>query len=251
MKDLIGFFDSGVGGISVLSTARCLMPNENFIYFGDNANAPYGPRSLEDIRKLSKASVDRLFARDIKALVIACNTATSAYADILRSQRSDIPIVGMEPALKPAHFARHGGKVIVLATNATLHLEKFERLMGLYGDDVITVVGKGLVEIVESGLSGTDVAAEAVFSLLSPYRDEQVDAVVLGCTHYPFLKKHIQAVFPQAQVFDGREGTAMRLKSLLEQAGTRSDDTPGTVEFMTSGMEEHIALMKRLMDEIG
>ena len=247
MKDIIGFFDSGVGGISVLHEARRLLPNENFIYYGDNGNAPYGPRSLEDIRRLSKAAVDKLFDLDIKALVIACNTATSAYADILRAQRKDIPIIGMEPALKPAHFARHGGKIIVLATDATLRLEKFERLMELYGDDVISVVGNGLVELVETGLAQSDKAREAISALLAPYRSQQIDAVVLGCTHYPFLRTHIQAIFPDAQIFDGREGTVMRLKSLLEQGNLLSDDTPGTVEYMTSGSEQSIILMKKLM----
>ena len=251
MKDLIGFFDSGVGGISVLSTARRLMPNENFIYFGDNANAPYGPRPLEDIRKLSKASVDRLIARDIKALVIACNTATSAYADILRSQRSDIPIVGMEPALKPAHFARHGGKVIVLATAATLRLEKFERLMRLYGDDVITVVGQGLVELVESGKARSPEADSLLKALLNPYKDMQIDAIVLGCTHYPFLREAIQALFPRAGIFDGLNGTAMRLKYLLDQNGLRSSDAPGSVEYQSSAGPASVALMRRLMAELG
>lgn len=250
MKDLIGFFDSGVGGISVLSEARRLLPNENFIYFGDNGNAPYGPKPLEDIRRLSKAVVEKLFERDIKALVIACNTATSAYADILRAQRTDIPIIGMEPALKPAHFARHGGKVIVLATDATLRLEKFERLMELYGDDVIPVVGKGLVELVESGLARSDKAKEAIEQLLSPYLSRQIDAIVLGCTHYPFLRGHIQAMFPEAEIFDGRRGTVMRLKSLLEQGDLLSDDTPGTVEYMTSGSEDNILLMKDLMESL-
>jgi len=250
MKDIIGFFDSGVGGISVLHEARRLLPNENFIYYGDNGNAPYGPKPLEDIRRLSEAAIQKLFAHDIKALVIACNTATSAYADILRSQRRDIPIIGMEPALKPAHFARHGGKVIVLATDATLRLEKFERLMELYGDDVISVVGKGLVELVESGLSNSFEAEKAVSDLLTPYRNQQIDAVVLGCTHYPFLRRHIQAIFPDAKVFDGREGTVMRLKSLLEQGNLLSDDTPGTVEYMSSGTQESIDLMKKLMESL-
>lgn len=250
MKDIIGFFDSGVGGISVLHTAHRLLPNENFVYYGDNRNAPYGPRPLEEIRTLSKAAIEKLFERDIKALVIACNTATSAYADIIRSQRRDIPIIGMEPALKPAHFARHGGKVIVLATDATLRLEKFERLMELYGDDVITVVGHGLVELVESGLAQSDKARQALEHLLNPYVSQQIDAVVLGCTHYPFLRSHIQSIFPEAQIFDGREGTVLRLKSLLTRENLLSDETPGTLEYLSSGTEEQVQLMKTLMDTL-
>ena len=247
MNDLIGFFDSGLGGISVLHEARRIMPNENYIFYGDNKNAPYGPRPLEEIRALSAAGIQRLLDRDVKAIVIACNTATSAYAEIVRAQHPELPIIGMEPALKPAHFARHGGKVIVLATDATLRLEKFRRLMAKYGDDAIPVVGEGLVELVETGRADEPETRDRVRKLLEPYAHEQVDAVVLGCTHYPYLRQHVQAVFPHAQLFDGRGGTAQRLKSQLETYGLRSDDTPGTVEYQTSGGEDTIALMKKLM----
>ena len=251
MNDLIGFFDSGVGGISVLHAARRLMPNERFLFYGDNANAPYGHRSLEEIRALSAAGIQVLLDRDVKAIVIACNTATSAYADIIRARRPDLIIVGMEPALKPAHFARHGGQVIVLATDATLRLEKFERLMALYGRDVIPVVGEGLVALVEGGKADTPEAEERLRELLGPYRDRQIDAIVLGCTHFPFLSAPIRRLFPGAQLFDGLEGTANRLKSLLEAHGLRSDDRPGSVEYLSSGGEASVELMKRLMEALG
>lgn len=250
MNDLIGFFDSGVGGISVLHEARRLMPNENFLFYGDNLHAPYGPRSLEDIRALSAAGIGRLLSRGVKAVVIACNTATSAYAEIVRGKHPELPIVGMEPALKPAHFARHGGKVIVLATDATLRLQKFERLMERYGDDAITVVGHGLVELVESGRARTPEAMTALQNLLNPYRTCQIDAIVLGCTHYPFLREPIQRLFPRAGIFDGLNGTARRLMFLLDENGLRSDDTPGTVEYQSSGGPEAVALMQRLMREL-
>jgi len=247
MNDLIGFFDSGLGGISVLHEARRVMPNENYIFFGDNKNAPYGPRPLEEIRALSASGIRRLLDRGVKAVVIACNTATSAYAEILRAEHPELPIIGMEPALKPAHFARHGGRVIVLATEATLRLEKFRSLMARYGDDTITVAGRGLVELVEAGQAQSEAAARQVRALLEPYRDQQIDAVVLGCTHYPYLREHIQKIFPDARLFDGRDGTVLRLKSQLEKYGLRSDDTPGSVEYQTSAGPETIALMKRLM----
>ena len=247
MNDLIGFFDSGVGGVSVLHEAVRLLPRERFLFYGDNLNAPYGTRSLADIRRLSAAGIRRLLDRDVKAIVIACNTATSAYAEIVRAEHPELPIVGMEPALKPAHFARHGGKVIVLATAATLRLEKFRRLMARYGDDVISVVGEGLVELVESGLADSPQAEAQLARLLGPYRDRQIDAIVLGCTHYPFLRDPIQRLFPQAQLFDGREGTALRLKSLLEQRGLLTGGEAGSVEFQSSGSQEMIALMRRLM----
>ena len=250
MNDLIGFFDSGVGGISVLHEARRLMPNEHFLFFGDNANAPYGSRPLEEIRALSAAGIGHLLERKVKAIVIACNTATSAYAEIVRAEHPELPIVGMEPALKPAHFARHGGKVIVLATDATLRLSKFERLMSLYGDDVIPVIGAGLVELVERGDAKSTEAEAQLESLLGPYRDRQIDAIVLGCTHFPFLRAPIQRLFPQAKLFDGREGTAMRLKYLLDTGGLRSDAKPGDVEYQSSAGKASIALMKRLMAEM-
>lgn len=247
MNDLIGFFDSGVGGISVLHEAVKLLPNEHFLFFGDNRNAPYGTRSLDQIRRLSAAGIDRLLQRGVKAVVIACNTATSAYAEIVRAEHPELPIVGMEPALKPAHYARHGGKVIVLATAATLRLEKFRRLMALYGDDAISVVGEGLVELVEAGKAQSPEAEAQLNKLFEPYFGDQIDAVVLGCTHFPFLSDSIQRLFPDTPLFDGREGTAMRLKSLLEQGGLLSRGAIGSVEYQTSGSEATIALMKRLM----
>lgn len=248
MNDLIGFFDSGVGGVSVLHEARRIMPGENYIFYGDNANAPYGPRPLEEIRALSAAGIGLLLEHGVKAIVIACNTATSAYAEIVRAAHPELPIIGMEPALKPAYFARHGGKVIVLATAATLRLQKFQNLMALYGDDAIPVVGEGLVELVESGRAHTREAAERVRAVLAPYTDEKIDGVVLGCTHYPYLREHIQAVFPEAELFDGRFGTAQRLKSQLDLYGLRSNSTVGSVEYLSSGGEQAVALMKQLMD---
>lgn len=249
MSDLIGFFDSGVGGISVLHTARRLLPNENFLYYGDNGHAPYGPRPLEEIRMLSENAVNILIDRGVKAIVIACNTATSAYAEILRS-KLDMPIIGMEPAIKPAQLARHGGEIIALATKATLTLPKFQRLMGIYGAAVIPVVGEGLVELVESGRANTPEAEEALARILAPYRSHQVDSIVLGCTHYPFLAPAIKKLFPMSEIYDGRFGTAMQLRRLLAQNNLLSDDKPGTVEYMSSGSSETIDLMKRLMNAL-
>lgn len=246
MNDLIGFFDSGVGGISVLHTAHTLLPNENFLYYGDNGNAPYGPRPLEEIRELSKRAIDHLLERGVKAIVIACNTVTSAYAEILRSEL-DMPIIGMEPAIKPAQLARHGGEVIALATKATLSLPKFQHLMENYGEAVVPVVGEGLVELVESGHANTREADEAIQHLLAPYKDRAIDSIVLGCTHYPFLISSIRKCFPDIPIFDGRDGTAARLKSLLQLHRLESDSSRGIIEFQTSGDSGTIELMKRLM----
>ena len=249
MNDLIGFFDSGVGGVSVLHTARRILPNEHFLYYGDNGHAPYGPKPLEEIRRLSAESVGVLLDRGVKAVVIACNTATSAYAEILRAELK-LPVIGMEPALKPAQEARHGGEILVLATQATLTLPKFQRLMKRYGDHVIPVVGRGLVELVEAGKADSPETEAALRELLGRYVDRSIDSVVLGCTHYPFLAGAIRRMFPEAELFDGRTGTCMRLKHLLEAGGLRSKGTEGSVEFLTSGDASTIALMRRLMAEL-
>ena len=249
MNDLIGFFDSGVGGVSVLHTARRILPNEHFLYYGDNGHAPYGPKPLEEIRRLSAESVGVLLDRGVKAVVIACNTATSAYAEILRAELK-LPVIGMEPALKPAQEARHGGEILVLATQATLTLPKFQRLMKRYGDHVIPVVGRGLVELVEAGKADSPETEAALRELLGRYVDRSIDSVVLGCTHYPFLAGAIRRMFPEAEMFDGRTGTCMRLKHLLEAGGLRSKGTEGSVEFLTSGDASTIALMRRLMAEM-
>lgn len=247
MQDLIGLFDSGVGGISVLHTVHQLLPHENLLYYGDNRNAPYGTRSLEQIRALCEQGIGLLLERGVKAIVIACNTATSAYAEILRA-KVDLPVIGMEPAVKPAQLARHGGEILVLATRATLSLPKFKRLMSQWGTNVTPIVGEGLVELVEAGMANTPQADRALERLLAPYRDHQIDSIVLGCTHYPFLEKSVRKVFPDAAIFDGREGTALQLKHLLEQRGLLSDDAPGTVEIHTSGGSDTLMLMQRLLD---
>lgn len=249
MNDLIGFFDSGVGGVSVLHTARRILPNEHFLYYGDNGHAPYGPKPLDEIRRLSAESVGVLLDRGVKAVVIACNTATSAYAEILRAELK-LPVIGMEPALKPAQEARHGGEILVLATQATLTLPKFQRLMKRYGDHVIPVVGRGLVELVEAGKADSPETEAALRELLGKYVGRSIDSVVLGCTHYPFLAGAIRRMFPEAELFDGRTGTCMRLKHLLEAGGLRSKGTEGSVEFLTSGDASTIALMRRLMAEL-
>ena len=247
MKDVIGILDSGVGGISVLQKAVELLPNENFIYFGDNANAPYGTRPLEEICVLCARAIDHLLAQEVKALVIACNTATSAYGATIRSQVS-IPVIGMEPAVKPASLARSGGVVLALATKATLSLEKFSRLMELYGEGVIPVEGKGLVELVENGKADSEEARAALAAIFAPYMDCQVDGVVLGCTHYPFLRRQIESFFPDAQIFDGREGTVRQLRSRLKETGLLTASTiPGKVCLQTSGSDETRTLMEKLL----
>lgn len=250
MQDKIGVLDSGVGGVSVLRKAVRLLPNENFIFYGDNANAPYGPRSHEEIRELSAKAVDHLMRQNIKALVLACNTITAAYAAPLR-EIATIPIIGMEPAVKPASLVRSSGKVLALATKATLALEKFSNLMAHYGEGVIPVEGKGLVEIVENGLCDSPAADAALRLIFEPYFGDRIDAIVLGCTHYPFLRRRIEFYFPNVPIFDGREGTVRQLRRRLEETGSLTErKMPGTVEFQTSGGPEKLELMKKLFSAV-
>ena len=242
----IGFFDSGVGGVSVLRDAVCLLPCERFLYYGDNLNAPYGTKSEETIRTLATHVADVLLSYDIKALVIACNTATSAAAATLR-QRLTIPVIGMEPALKPAAQQWHGGRILVLATTATLRQQKFQRLSEKYGEHAIVRPCPGLMDLVEEGeLEGEKIDAY-LKNVLSDYSGVRLDGVVLGCTHYVFLKKALSRLLPGVPLFDGNEGTARRLQSLLMQGGMLRPEGEGSVTFMTSG-DEHvfIPLMERL-----
>lgn len=249
MKDLIGIMDSGVGGVSVLCTARRMLPHENFIYFGDNKNAPYGPRDIEEIRRLSREACACLLNKDIKALVIACNTITSAYAEQLRREVS-IPVIGMEPAVKPASLARSDGRILALATRATLNLEKFSTLMKLYGEGVIPLEGKGLVEIVERGEADTEKARDALQALFAPYLQDKIDGIVLGCTHYPFLRRQIESFFPDAKIFDGREGTVRQLARKLAEYGCLTDNTAdGKIEIESSGGEACVQLMRALFEK--
>ena len=220
-NDYIAVFDSGVGGISVLRQLRSLMPQERFYYFGDSANAPYGTRDTAQIRELTLAAAEKLVKKGIKALVVACNTATAAAITALREKYPDILVVGIEPALKSAATAFPGGTIGVMATPATLREEKFAHLMEQYAKEctVIKLPAVGLVELIESGKAQSDETAALLRPLLSPYADK-LDAVVLGCTHYPFAAKAISSLLGEnVQLFDGGIGTAQHTYRCLAAAG--------------------------------
>ncbi len=231
----IGVFDSGVGGISVLRSLRVNLPDERFIYYGDNFNAPYGTRPEEEILALTLASVQALLARSVKALVIACNTATSAAVGDLRASLK-LPIIGMEPALKPAARASDGGRILVMATPATLRQKKFQELMRQYGDRAEMVPCPGLMEFVERGEIDSPALDEYLKERFAPFDD--VDAIVLGCTHYVFLRRAIHKAMPGALLFDGNEGTARRLQDVLGAEDLLNPEGPGSVEFITTGDPE-------------
>ncbi len=223
--DYIAVFDSGVGGISVLRELVKHMPGERFLYFGDSANAPYGTRTLEQIRALTLEAAQKLVRQPIKALVVACNTATSAAIDLLRSTYPELIIVGIEPALKVAADRFSKGRVGVMATPATLKQEKFARQAERFAElELLPIPLPELVELVEAGKGDSDEAEQYLRRQLAPFVGK-LDAVVLGCTHYPFAAARIAKVLGEDVVIcDGSEGTARQTRRRLEQAGLLNDD---------------------------
>ena len=220
--DFIAVFDSGVGGISVLRHLVRILPGERFIYYGDSANAPYGSRSTEEVRALTLAAVGKLLAEyPLKALVIACNTATAAAVNDVRAAHPELIVVGIEPALKVAADHFPGGRVGVLATEVTLREEKFDTLLHRFDENVTIskIPAPGLVELVEHGKVDAPETEALLRKVLGPYLGK-LDAVMLGCTHYPFARNAIRRVLGDDVVMlDGGEGTARETRRRLEQAG--------------------------------
>ena len=246
----IAVFDSGVGGVSVLRELRRLMPAERFYYFGDSANAPYGKKTTEQVRALTLAAGRRLLVeRDCKALVVACNTATAAAIIDLRAEYPDRIIVGIEPALKLACDRHPGGTVGIMATDVTLRERKLAALMERVKRDcrVLRVHAPGVVELVEAGKCDSDEAVALMERLLGPYVG-QLDALVLGCTHYPFMKKAMRTVLGDGtELLDGGEGTARETRRRLLEAGLLNDGPGELVVENSSGDPEKIALTHRLL----
>ena len=236
-QDPIGVFDSGVGGISVLRQLRRLMPDEQFLYFGDCGNAPYGIQSAARVEKLCLDACETLIREGVKALVVACNTATAVAIDALRKTYPDRIIVGIEPALKLAVDRFPGGNVGVMATPLTLHEDKYFRLSiplaSRAGIHEIPVTG--LVELVEKGKGNSPEAEALLCPLLESWRG-RLDALVLGCTHYPFAAEAISRIVgPETVLLSGGEGTARQTRRLLRERGLLREDGCGKVCFRFSG----------------
>ena len=247
----IAVFDSGVGGVSVLRELRRLMPEERFYYFGDSANAPYGKKTTEQVRALTLAAGRRLLVeRDCKALVVACNTATAAAITDLRAEYPDRIIVGIEPALKLACDRHPGGTIGIMATDVTLREQKLAALMERVKRDcrVLRVHAPGVVELVEQGKCDTTEAVALMEELLGGYAGE-LDALVLGCTHYPFMKKAMGIVLGEkVELLDGGEGTARETRRRLAEAGLLWEDRGDLIVENSSGDPEKIALTMALLD---
>lgn len=245
----IAVFDSGLGGISVLRELVQVMPQEHFIYFGDSANAPYGSRPTPEIRELTLKNAEMLFAMGAKALVVACNTATSAAICELRARYPERVIIGIEPALRPAVTQFPKGRIIVMATDATLREHKFAALMAQYEADcaIYKCPCPELVAFVERGEFEGEALYEVLCRRLSPL--PKPDAIVLGCTHYPFLKNAItHVVGRECVILDGAEGTAKETKRRLTEAKLLNDRAQGSVQFINSLPQKKIlSLSERLL----
>ena len=246
-KDPLGVFDSGLGGISVLREIRQVLPRESVIYYADNAWCPYGLRSPEEIRERSCLITGHLIEQGAKAVVVACNTASAMAITSLRESFPQTPIIGLEPAVKPAVARTRSGNVGVLATPRTVAGERLRWLIETHAEGVTvhTVAAPGLVELVEAGeLHGAGVQS-ALKPLLDPMLAANVDVIVLGCTHYPFLRDAIaEYVGPQVAIIDSGAAIANRTRWVLTEAGLLQPYQAGwtsTLGFETSGPVEEVA----------
>ena len=250
IDDPIAVFDSGVGGISVLRHLRKELPQERFLYFGDSANAPYGVRSVEEVQALVLQAADRLISRNVKALVVACNTAAATSAELLRSTYPDFPIICIEPAVKPAADRFPGGQIGVMATPATTNSPRFRRLVERFSHvcQFHLLPAPGLPELVEADKQNGPEGEALLRPLLAPYAGK-LDAVVLGCTHYPFAQEMLQRLLGQDVVFlDGGEGVARQTRRRLAELGLlRSGEGELVIENSLPG-QRMIALCRRLLE---
>jgi glutamate racemase len=252
----IGIFDSGIGGISVLRAIREHMPKESVLYFGDQGHIPYGSRPMEQIRSFSEAITKFLLEQNAKIIILACNTASAAALKYLRGMFPDVQFVGMEPAVKPAAERTQTGKVGVLATPATfqgaLYASVVERFAN--GVELIQNTCPGLVQKIEHGNLDGEKTRRILEDALLPMIEKDIDTVVLGCTHYPFVIPLIQQIVgDKVRVIDPAPAVARQAGRLLEAGGMRSQSsTRGNVKFFTSGDPNVFkSMLQKLLGEEG
>ena len=247
----IGVFDSGVGGLSILDEALQQLPHHNYIYFADSANAPYGDKPPQWIAERSLQICRYLVEQDCSAIVVACNTATAEAIATIRSTL-DIPIIGVEPGIKPAAMQSQNGIVGVLATETTLNSDKFNALLATLPEhcQFIKQAGAGLVPLIEAGLIETPEMQALLRSHLKPILDQGADTLVLGCTHYPFLKKMIRAVVGDSMtLIDTSDAVVRQLLRQIHQQGliVSSKHSPKLSLLSTANADTLEAMAERLL----
>jgi glutamate racemase len=252
----VGVFDSGVGGLSILRAIRTEMPDEPIIYFGDQGHIPYGPRPLQQVRDFSEGITRFLLEKGSKLIVVACNAASAAALNYLRQTFTEIDFVGMEPAVKPAAEHTETGVVGVLATPATFQGALFASVVERFAGGVVLLKDAcpGLVQRIEAGdLDGPGVR-RILESALHPMLEQNIDTVVLGCTHYPFVIGLIQEIVgDRVRVIDPAPAVARQARRLLEGRGLRHPPgARGPMQFFTSGPRSSLELLlPRLLGEQG
>lgn len=246
----IGVYDSGFGGLSVWDELRRRLPHESLVYLGDGKNCPYGGRAKEEIAAFAFEAVERLVTEGVKMVVVGCNTATTAAIAELRERWPDMPIVGLEPAVKPACIGSRTRRIAVLATEHSLRSDMFLATASRYASDVevLKVVGEDFVELVEEGMEQSEAATIAVDRVVRPLLNEGVDKIVLGCTHYPFLRPLIERVVAGCgiDVIDSGEAVARRVEWLLERYDiAASGDNEAYYSFISFADESYRERLER------
>lgn len=247
----IGIFDSGIGGLNIAAAIRQALPRERLVYFGDNAHVPYGERTAEEILRFSTAITQALLDKGCRSIVIACNTASGASLHALRQRFPSIPFVGMEPAVKPAAEHTRSGVVGVLATRATVEGRALATVVERFAHDVevIQQACPGLAQRIDNGDFDTVETEVLLRNWIEPMLERGIDALVLGCTHYPLVRPLIERITgPGVRVIEPSAAIARRLAQLLEEHGLAAPEgNAGSLECFTSGEPERFhAVLKRL-----
>ena len=234
-NNAIGLFDSGIGGTSIWREIRQLLPHEDTIYLADSKNAPYGLRSKDEIIKLSIKNTELLLSKNCKLIVVACNTATTNSIKELR-QKYDIPFVGIEPAIKPAVHSSKTNYVGILATKGTLSSELFSKAVQSYSNTkFIEQIGHGLVELIEEGKLESPEMTVLLKQYLEPMVDADIDHLVLGCSHYPYLIPQLRKLLPShIEIIDSGEAVARQTQRLLQENVGRKEEGVGESKFYTN-----------------
>ncbi len=250
---MIAVLDSGIGGTSVLKELIRLMPGEDFLFYGDTKHIPYGTKTPEEIRSYVFPLAERWFHSGAKALVIACNTATAVCADELRGKYPDKTVIGIEPALKPAALSGEHPSVLCMATPLTLSLGKYETLEKRFSKsaEITPLPCPGLAELIEEGHLDDNVLEEYLTTLFEPFRDRHFDACVLGCTHYPHIRKAIaRHLGDGCALIDGGCGTARETKRRLEEKGLLSKgERKGRIVYRNSARSGRTNLLAKQLTE--